>query len=97
MEERDKIKGQIIGALIYPALVLLLAISVSLGLLIFIVPKFKQMFDDMGAQLPAITSFMLTLSNFVTSPFFGIGAPVVIFVRLLRYSGGTHHYRCSYP
>ena len=70
LEERAKIRGQIIGALIYPALVLILAVSVSLGLLIFIVPKFKSMFDGMGAELPALTSFMLNLSNFVTSPTF---------------------------
>ena len=78
LEERAKIRGQIIGALVYPALVLLLAISVSLGLLIFIVPKFKDMFDGMGAELPALTSFMLNLSNFVTSLTFVIGAPLTI-------------------
>ena len=61
LEERAKIRGQIIGALVYPALVLLLAVSVSLGLLIFIVPKFKTMFDGLGAELPALTSFMLEL------------------------------------
>ena len=66
LEERAKIRGQIIGALVYPSLVLILAVSVSLGLLIFIVPKFKSMFDGMGAELPALTSFMLMLSNFVT-------------------------------
>lgn len=76
LEERAKIKGQIIGALIYPLLVLILAVSVSLGLLIFIVPKFKSMFDGMGAELPALTSFMLTLSNFVTSPTFIVGTPI---------------------
>jgi len=78
LEERAKIRGQIIGALIYPALVLLLAVSVSLGLLIFIVPKFKDMFDNMGAELPALTSFMLVLSNFVTSITFAVGAPLTI-------------------
>ena len=78
LEERAKIRGQIIGALIYPALVLLLAVSVSLGLLILIVPKFKDMFDNMGAELPALTSFMLNLSNFVTSITFAIGAPLAV-------------------
>ena len=78
LEERAKIRGQIIGALVYPSLVLLLAVSVSLGLLIFIVPKFKSMFDGMGAELPALTSFMLMLSNFVTSATFAIGAPLTI-------------------
>jgi type IV pilus assembly protein PilC len=78
LEERAKIRGQIIGAFIYPALVLVLAVSVSLGLLIFIVPKFKDMFDNMGAELPALTSFMLNLSNFVTSITFAIGAPLAV-------------------
>ena len=78
MEEQAKIRGQIIGALVYPSLVFLLAISVSLGLLIFIVPKFKDMFDGMGAELPALTSFMLTLSKLVTSWQFAVGAPLAI-------------------
>ena len=87
LEERAKIRGQIIGALIYPALVLLLAVSVSLGLLIFIVPKFKEMFDNMGAELPALTSFMLNLSNFVTSITFAVGAPVVITTGIYLFRG----------
>jgi type IV pilus assembly protein PilC len=36
------------------------------------------MFDNMGAELPGLTSFMLGLSNFVTSPMFAIGAPIII-------------------
>lgn len=87
MEEQAKIRGQIIGALIYPALVLVLALSVSLGLLIFIVPRFKTMFDSMGAELPALTNFMLGLSNFVVSPFFAIGAPLVIFGGIYLFRG----------
>ena len=87
LEERAKIRGQIIGALIYPALVLVLAVSVSLGLLIFIVPKFKSMFDGLGAELPALTSFMLNLSNFVTSSTFAIGAPLTIFAGIYLFRG----------
>jgi len=87
MEEQAKLRGQIIGALVYPALVLILALSVSLGLLIFIVPKFKDMFDNMGAELPALTTFMLNLSNFVTSAGFAIGAPVTVFVLLYLFRG----------
>jgi len=78
LEERDKIKGQIVGALIYPILVFVLAVVVGLGLLIFIVPRFKEMFDNMGADLPALTSFMLAVSSVVTSPYFAICAPLSI-------------------
>ena len=87
MEEQAKIRGQIVGALVYPVLVLVLSLSVSLGLLIFIVPKFKDMFDSMGAELPALTTFMLNLSNFVTSAGFAIGAPVTVFVLLYLFRG----------
>jgi len=86
LEERAKIKGQIIGAMIYPALVLILAVSVSLGLLIFIVPKFKDMFDGMGAELPGLTLFMLNLSNFVTSPTFAIGAPITTMIGIFLFN-----------
>lgn len=78
MEEQAKLRGQIIGALVYPALVFALAVSVSLGLLIFIVPRFDAMFTSMGSELPALTSFMLSLSQFVTSPVFALGAPILI-------------------
>ncbi len=80
MEEQAKIRGQLIGAMVYPAIVLVLAVSVSLGLLIFIVPRFQVMFESMGAELPALTSTMLTLSKVVTSPYFALGGPGVILV-----------------
>ena len=87
LEEQAKLKGQIIGALIYPAIVLLLAVTVSLGLLIGIVPKFETMFSNMGAELPALTKFMLNLSRLVTTPGFAIGAPVTIFVCIFLFRG----------
>lgn len=82
MEQQAKLKGQMIGALVYPVIVLVIALSVGLGLLIGIVPRFAVMFDDLGAELPAITKFMLGLSAFVTSPLAAIGTPVIIFASL---------------
>ncbi len=87
MEEQAKLRGQIIGALVYPVIVFVLATSVSLGLLIFIVPRFDEMFRGMGSELPGLTAFMLSLSKIVTSPIFLIGAPITIFVGLLLFRG----------
>ena len=86
LEERAKIRGQIIGALIYPVIVLVLATVVSLGLLIFIVPRFKAMFDGMGAELPALTSFLLELSKAITTFEFAIGAPVTLAIIVIGFS-----------
>ena len=86
LEERAKIRGQIIGARIYPVIVLLLATTVSLGLLIFIVPRFKTMFDGMGADLPALTAFLLELSKAITTFEFAIGAPVAITIIMVAFN-----------
>ena len=80
VESQSKIKGQITGALIYPVAILVLAVTISLALLIFIVPTFDDMFKSMGAELPALTSFMLVLSRIVTSLGFVIVAPITIFI-----------------
>ena len=80
IESQSKIKGQITGALIYPIAILVLAVTISLALLIFIVPTFDDMFKSMGAELPALTSFMLVLSRLVTSLGFLIIAPLSLFI-----------------
>ncbi|ABX08753.1 type II secretion system F family protein [Prochlorococcus marinus] len=80
LEANAKLKGQITGALVYPLVVLVLAVTISLALLIFIVPTFKELFDGLGAELPGLTAFMLLLSNIVTSTGFLVGAPITIFI-----------------
>ncbi len=80
VESQSKLKGQITGALIYPVAILVLAVTISLALLIFIVPTFDDMFKSMGAELPALTSFMLVLSRIVTSLSFIISAPILGFI-----------------
>ena len=80
VESKSKIKGQITGALIYPIAILVLAVTISLALLIFIVPTFDEMFKSLGAELPALTSFMLFLSRIVTSVGFVIAAPILLFI-----------------
>lgn len=68
IEQQAKLRGQIVGAMIYPGIVLFIAITVGLGMLIGIVPRFADMFDDLGADLPGITKFMMALSKAVTDP-----------------------------
>ena len=86
VESQSKIKGQITGALIYPIAILVLAVTISLALLIFIVPTFDDMFKSMGAELPALTSFMLVLSRIVTSLGFIVIAPISGFIGLYLFN-----------
>lgn len=88
IEQQAKLKGQIIGAMIYPGIVLFIAITVGLGMLIGIVPRFADMFDDLGADLPGITKVMMSLSKAVTDPVIvggTIGGLIVIAILFSRY------------
>src|SRR5262249_34095982 len=59
-EKAAKIKSKVLSAMVYPIIVLVMALSIMGFLLIFIVPKFEQIFHDMlgDKPLPAITQFV---------------------------------------
>lgn len=61
----DSNRKQIISALTYPSVVLVISVVVLAFLLIFIVPKFEGIFSELGAQLPGITVFLINASNFL--------------------------------
>ena len=66
-EKAAKIAGKVKSAMVYPAIVLTIAIGITIFLMIFIVPKFEVMFTEMldGAQLPAITQFVMGISRWL--------------------------------
>ena len=84
-EKSEKIKGKVVSAMFYPVVVLFIAISILTFLLVFIVPKFQQIFTEMlgGKPLPALTQFVINASDFLKHHYiivFGIiGALVVAF------------------
>jgi type IV pilus assembly protein PilC len=66
-EKSQKLKKQIMGALIYPVAVLTVAGGILTLIIMFIVPKFKEMFDGMDLEMPAMTQALLDLSNFLVN------------------------------
>ncbi|HET6914344.1 MAG TPA: type II secretion system F family protein [Rhodanobacteraceae bacterium] len=64
-ERMEAIKAKIKKALFYPAMVLAVALIVSLILLIFVVPVFQGVFKDAGVQLPAFTQMIVSASEFM--------------------------------
>src|SRR5438477_776285 len=66
-EKAQKIKNKVKAAMIYPIIVMILAIAIMGFLLVFIVPRFEQIFHDMlgDRPLPAITVFVISVSGFV--------------------------------
>ncbi|KZR73334.1 type II secretion system F family protein [Prochlorococcus marinus] len=69
LEDNARLKNQIKGALGYPVTVLVIAILVFLGMTIFLIPTFAEIFEDLGAELPLFTQFMVDLSKLLRSSF----------------------------
>ncbi len=67
LESTQKLKDDVTSALIYPLLLTLVAGSAVAILLIYVVPRFSQLFTDMGQALPMSTQALLALSGFITS------------------------------
>lgn len=65
MEKAQKIKGKVQAAMFYPVAVMIVAIAILAILMIFVIPKFKEIFADMldGKSLPAFTELVLAISD----------------------------------
>jgi type IV pilus assembly protein PilC len=72
LEKAAKLKRRIIGAMIYPVAVVLVASVILLGIMIFIVPQFKEIFDDFDTDIPALTTYLMEFSAWLAGPIFGI-------------------------
>jgi type IV pilus assembly protein PilC len=78
--ERDlDARGKITGALIYPAVVFVMAIVTVVILATFVLPRFKTFFDSFNAKLPLPTRMLLSVSNFISNWWFVILA-VLLFI-----------------
>ena len=64
MEKTEAIKAKIKAALFYPASVIVVAGIVVTILMIFVIPQFEELFSNFGADLPALTQMLITMSNF---------------------------------
>jgi type IV pilus assembly protein PilC len=80
-EKAQKLKNKVVSAMFYPIIVLVIAIAIMAFLLVYIVPKFEQIFADMlgGKPLPALTEFVIGTSNFVKENILLIIGGAVVF------------------
>ncbi len=79
IEKAAKLKAKIKGAMIYPGVVVSVAVGVIAVILIFVIPTFEQMFRESGGALPAPTQFVIGLSNFVIHNFLLLVAGIIAF------------------
>lgn len=88
-EKAQKLKKKIIGALIYPVAVLTIAVAILTFIMVFIVPKFEQIFRDLNIRLPALTVLLIEMSNFVANWWWVIIIALVFSIVGIKIFRGT--------
>jgi type IV pilus assembly protein PilC len=92
IEKQMKIKRRVKGAMVYPMVVLAFAFAVLIGMLLFLVPVFEQIFSDLGGDLPMLTQVVVLASDLVRGYWFilfpAIGGSIYGFFRWKRTPAG---------
>src|SRR2546425_2058743 len=86
MEKAAKLKKKVIGAMIYPVVVISIAIGIVSMIMIFVIPKFEQIFKDFKVNLPPVTVALLVVSRWFANDYgwaYVIAFPF-IFIALLK-------------
>lgn len=80
IEKAAKLKAKIKGAMIYPGVVVTVAVAVIAVILIFVIPTFEQMFTEAGGALPLPTQVVIAMSNFVINNFMLLVGAIIAFI-----------------
>lgn len=96
LESRQKLNQKVKAAMVYPSVVMAIAVLVFWVMLTFILPIFEGLFKNIGGELPAYTRFLITLSQYMRSVWMGLFAVSVLvslyFVRrYYRTEKGREH------
>ena len=90
-EKAAKIKNKVAAAMIYPVIVMVLAVAIMAFLLVFIVPRFEAIFHDMlgDKPLPSITLFVIGVSRFVQNHWLVLIGLIIALVAAFKFAART--------
>jgi type IV pilus assembly protein PilC len=78
LEDVARLNNQIRSAMTYPVAVAFIAIVIFVGMTVFLIPIFADMFEQLGGDLPLFTQMMMRISDFLRTPLYVIGLIVII-------------------
>lgn len=92
MEKSQRLRRRIIGAMIYPIVVITIAMVILMGIMVFVIPKFQEIFSEFGVTLPPLTIWLINASMWaagrlhpdqtIPGAIWILGAPVLLFLML---------------
>jgi type IV pilus assembly protein PilC len=86
-EKSQRLKRRVIGAMIYPVAVVSFAGAILIGIMLFIIPRFEEIFSSFGSTLPALTQYLIDFSKFLRNDWpvlLGIPVAAAIVYRITR-------------
>jgi len=93
-EKAAEIRSKFIGAMIYPVVVVLVAVGVVSGVVVFVIPKFKEIFDSFNIELPQATKILLNGSDFAMRYWYAVfGAPALLVLLHMVLMSRSQGYR----
>jgi type IV pilus assembly protein PilC len=93
IEKETAIKRRVKGAMIYPTMVLIFATLVLIGMLMFLVPVFVKIFQDLGGQLPTLTQWVVNVSEFLRGNYYFVFPAIAVAFFGLRKAKRTEQGR----
>jgi general secretion pathway protein F len=89
LERRAALRGRVVAALAYPAILAIVAVFVVVALMIFVVPRMVEQFDTVGQQLPLLTRIIIGISN-VMRGYWWVFAGVFVLGAVALWQGLTN-------
>lgn len=85
-EKAQKIKNKVVSAMVYPVVVMCVAVGIMAFLMTFIVPKFQEIFKDLleGKELPKLTLLVIAISRVIKEQFLLVAGGLVVLVILIK-------------
>ena len=80
LEKAQRLRRRVIGALIYPVVVIMVAVVIVTGIMVFVIPKFQEIFNDFNVELPGLTIWLIDVSLWVAGKNPGQAIPGFIWV-----------------
>ena len=84
LEKADALQRKVKGAMMYPAIVLTVAVVACVFMLMGVIPVFAKMFEDFGGELPMPTRIVMGMSNFLSAYWWALIAGIAAFVALFK-------------
>lgn len=93
--QMDFVRKKLVGASIYPVLLLVVGFLVSIFLMVFVVPKFSAIYDDMGSDLPWLSLLLIKWGQFVHERGFELAIMAVAILVMIIYTVSRASFRAS--